>query len=170
MLQMFLDYRGDVQNILSYVVCFSAIIWGARPERLIGLCYLLIFKGSIALRHVLLDSNIVLTDTDWLSAGTDLTAAIAFLVIAVNANRNYPLSIAAFQLVSVAAHLAREMLEAMTPIAYAILVIGPTHFITIILAIGLIRHVRRRKRFGEYRDWRMPIRPDALPMSRAEGA
>jgi hypothetical protein len=44
--------------------------------------------------------------------------------------------------------------DSASPLAIAILVIGPSYFQLLLLLTGFIRHVRRERRFGPYRAWR----------------
>ena len=80
---------------------------------------------------------------------------LLWIVIAVHANRNYPLFMAALQLLVVSAHVARGLIEAIAPIAYAVMVIAPGWLQLLLLATGLARHLRRKRRYGAYRDWRV---------------
>ena len=161
MLELVLEYRNEAQNIASWAVCLAALLWGGGPERLIALVWLALFKGLDAAYHALFDTAFRLNDIDVFHAMNDLFAGAAFIVIALNANRMYPLWIAAFQLITVAAHLARDMVEAMTPIAYAVMAFGPAYFQVIIFGAGLVLHHRRVKSYGNYRDWRVGA-PDIL--------
>jgi hypothetical protein len=77
-----------------------------------------------------------------------------FAAIALNANRNYPLWAAGFQLVAVGSHLVRGLVDSVSPIAYAILAVGPSYCQLALLFAGLLRHRARLRRYGPYRDWR----------------
>ena len=85
----------------------------------------------------------------------DLVAVAVYSLIAVNANRNYPLWIAGFQLVSVVAHVVQSLIDTVSPLAFAVLVIGPSYGALVVLAAGFFRHIQRERRFGPYREWRM---------------
>lgn len=133
--------------------------WGAGPERAVAVVFIGLFTVP-AILFELLDGRILLFSGGGLMyASVDIVAAIAFIVIALNANRNYTLWIAGFQLVAMSAHGVRYVTDAVTPLAHAVMVIGPSYFQLVLMAVGLIRHVKRRRRFGDYRDWRM-VRPE----------
>ena len=59
-------------------------------------------------------------------------------------------------MVAASAHAVRYLTDVVSPIAYAILVIGPSYFQLFFMLVGLIRHIRREKKHGEYRNWRVP--------------
>ena len=147
-------YRAEMQDILALVVCLSAIFWGGKPERIIALVWLVLFEGVDALYHAIWDSNFQLERLDVFHASLDLVGLVVFLAVALSANRMYVLWIAAFQLLSATSHIARELADAISPVAYAVMAIAPSWGILLSLAFGLIAHVRRKKEFGEYRDWR----------------
>lgn len=88
--------------------------------------------------------------------GIDMLAAVLFTGIALNANRNYPLWIAGFQLVAVGAHIVKALVDGVSPLAVAVLVIGPSYFQILLLMGGFVRHAQRQRRFGRYREWRTP--------------
>ncbi len=85
----------------------------------------------------------------------DVLAAALFIAIALRANRNYPLWIAGFQLVAVGAHLVRGVSDDISPLAIAMLTIGPSYCQLLVMLGGFLRHVLRERRFGSYRAWRV---------------
>lgn len=89
----------------------------------------------------------------------DLSACAAMIVIALRANRMYTLWLAGLQILAFLAHLARELVETISPIAYAILYMGPFYFQIIILAFGIWLHHRRVTLHGNYRQWRSSSPP-----------
>lgn len=84
----------------------------------------------------------------------DLLVAVTMIAVALRANRMYTLWIAGFQIIAVMAHFARGLSEAISPIAYLIMFVGPSYFQIIILGCGIWLHARRVKRHGTYRSWR----------------
>lgn len=157
MLQLFLDNRYAIQTTLSLLLLVWAMVKGGGAEKLIALAYVGIFHGGNLLRELLGLGAFQLTEVDFSGVIIDSTAAIAFITIALKANRGYTLFIAAFQLISLGSHLARELLDSMTPLTYAIMYSGPADLIALTLAFGMIRHLQRKKKFGAYRDWRKPL-------------
>ena len=53
-----------------------------------------------------------------------------------------------------AAHLARGFAEAVSPIAYVVMVVVPGWLQLVLFSIGLTRHIFRKRNYGPYRDWR----------------
>ena len=62
------------------------------------------------------------------------------------------------QVLIMAGHLARGMIEAIAPIAYATMVVAPGWIQLLILGAGVTRHILRKRKFGPYREWRTPVR------------
>ena len=154
-LDLFNAYRVPVQHLTSMLLAAASWRWGGSPERwLIG-----IFLGAMVLPTYVFR---LLGIVDALETGPyapvvaliDMCAAILFVVVALHANRNYPLWIAGFQLVAVGGHLVRSLLDSVSPLAVAFLVIGPAYCQLLLLLVGFVRHVQRERRFGQYREWR----------------
>lgn len=163
------DFRPYVQDAVAILVCLAAFRWGGAPERLIALIWLVLFKLVGRAYEFLFVSSFQLTGIDPFLASVDLVAGGLFLFIALNANRNYPLWIAAMQLLAIVAHLARGLTEAIAPIAYAIMVIAPGWMQLLLLAVGLVRHVRRARIYGPYREWRTPQMSEHPFLARTKG-
>ncbi|KPQ30471.1 MAG: hypothetical protein HLUCCX21_04275 [Porphyrobacter sp. HL-46] len=160
MLELFNTYRTDVQHIASVMLALAIWRWGGGPERwLIGL-----FVGTMVLpvyAFWFLDlGGPIKGPFAWLYLSLDLLAAVGFVVIAINANRIYPLWIAGFQLVAIGAHAIKGMVDGVSLLAISILVVGPSYFQLLLIFAGFLRHWRRERRFGPYRDWRITP-PDA---------
>ena len=164
------DYRPWVQDALAYSICFAALVWGAGPERAVALVWLVCFEFSLSLYRLALGTGYQVETTDLVLASIDTLAGLLWVVIALNANRNYPLFIAALQLLVMAAHLVRGLIESIAPIAYAIMIVAPGWLQLFILAAGLTRHIQRKRGYGPYREWRVPVRWfGLLPAQREKG-
>lgn len=157
MLEFLLENRTEIQRIASVVLALAMWRWGSVPERLIASAFIGIFVVPLFVAFAILDGSVLFGGGRYLTISIDAVAMVCFIGIALYANRNYTLWIAGFQLVAVAAHLVGGATDVISPIAYAILVIGPSYLQILAMLIGLIDHTRRKKRFGEYRDWRVPI-------------
>jgi hypothetical protein len=155
LLELFNAYRVPAQHLTSFLLAAAIWRWGAGPERWL--------IGSF-LATMVLPVYVVW----WLGLGAletgshapifmliDMLAAVLFTAIALNANRNYPLWIAGFQLVAVGAHLVPALVEGVSPLAVAVLVIGPSYFQLLLLIAGFVRHAQRQRHFGRYREWRV---------------
>lgn len=162
MLDLFNAYRADAQQIVSVFLALAIWRWGAGPERWLIGTFIATMVVPVVAFPLLGLGNVVLGPYSWVSGITDFVAAAMFVVIALNANRNYPIWIAAFQLVAIGAHVVKGLVDTVSPLAYAILAISPSYFELLLILAGFIRHVRRERRFGPYREWRQTSRPASL--------
>lgn len=155
LIDLFNLYRVEVLHIASVVLALAIAFRGAAPERwLIGVfiaTMILPFYGARWLNI----GNLPFGPYSWAYVAIDLLATAAFVVIALNANRNYPLWVAGFQLVAVGAHAVRGLGEMVSPFAYMVLAVSPSYCQLVLIGAGFIRHQRRERRFGSYREWRV---------------
>ncbi|MEL6237802.1 MAG: hypothetical protein AAFQ90_04320 [Pseudomonadota bacterium] len=148
------DLRPFIQDIVFFTLFACAVIWGGAPERAIAATWMILFEGVTRIYRGISGLGYQLEHVDLFHASIDGVVCLSWVTIALYANRNYPLLIAALQLLVVSAHLARGLIETVSPIGYAIMVIAPSWLQLIVLSIGLVRHAMRQRRFGPYRDWR----------------
>lgn len=157
LLDLFNAYRADAQHIASVILALAIWRWGAAPERwLIGVFVGFLLAPLYVVKLLGID-DFTFGPYAWIYVGTDLIAAAGFVLIALNANRNYPLWVAGFQLVAVSAHAVRGMVESVSPLAYLILAIGPSYCQLLVIFGGFVRHLLRERRFGQYRAWRASL-------------
>lgn len=162
LLYLFNEHRGDVQHIASVFLALAIWRLGGSPERwLIGLFIAMMVAPSYLFALFGL-GNVAFGPYAWLWVCIDVAAAAAFIIVAVNANRNYPLWIAALQLVAIGAHAVRGLVDAVSPFAYLVLSTGPSYCQLLLIFGGFLRHVRRERRFGPYRAWRFKREQFAL--------
>ncbi len=157
MVELIPTLRDQFQVITLIILALLGFWKGAGPERGVA-CVMLGILAFDRFYHLIFGNVTNLLSIDYGHAVIDLGAMIALFVIALRANRMYTLWIAALQLIAFNAHLARELTQGMSPIAYAILFVGPSYFQLLIQALGLWAHRRRLAKFGPYREWRR--RPD----------
>lgn len=157
------DTRFWIQTIAFGLLALAAWRWGGGPERLLA-GVLVWFKVSDALNHRLFEIEDHFMAVDIGHLVIDLIALAVALAVALRANRVYPLWFAAFQLLAVMAHLARDVAQGTAPIAYAVMYIGPSYCQIIVLAVGICCHRRRVLQHGPYRSWRTSSSP--LPETR----
>ncbi|MEO0589992.1 MAG: hypothetical protein AAFZ11_05470 [Pseudomonadota bacterium] len=131
---------------------------------------MVLFEGIQRIYRGVWEIGYQLEQVDLFYSFMDAIACIAFIGVALNANRNYPLVIAALQVLVVAAHLARGLIETISPIAYATMVLAPGWLQLAILGLGLMRHVQRQRRYGPYREWRNPLARPSGGRSQPQGA
>lgn len=126
---------------------------GGGPERALA-ATLLAMAGSDQLYHLAFEGLRFVPAAPTIHLAIDLAALSATLVVALLANRIYPLWFAAFQLIAVFAHVANDVAPGVASLAYRILYVGPSYFQIILLAGGIWLHRRRTRRHGPYRSWR----------------
>ncbi|MEL7198360.1 MAG: hypothetical protein AAGL10_08595 [Pseudomonadota bacterium] len=155
MFELFLsDYRALAQDVLALALIAVALVWGGGPERAVALGWLIVFEIAPLVGAAVWDNQPSLAEMSVLFATLDVIALAVWGTCAIYANRNYTLWIAAMQMLSVVAHLAKGLVETISPIAYAAMAISPGWLILMFFAIGLARHLLRRRQYGAYRDWR----------------
>ncbi len=144
--------RDQFQLIAILVLALLALWKGAGPERAVaGVMVGILVSDRIY--HLIFGNFTNLVSIDYGHALIDMVAMIALVAIALRANRMYTLWIAALQLIAFNAHLARELTQGMSPIAYLILYVGPSYFQLLIQALGLWAHRRRLAKYGLYKSW-----------------
>ncbi len=90
---------------------------------------------------------------DLLILSADLFALAGFTLLALWANRIWPLFIAALQLLSCASHFGREISSKVEPRVYAVLMLGPTVAALVVLLIGTLAQRVRIKRGVHLPSW-----------------
>ena len=90
---------------------------------------------------------------DWGGLTIDLAFLASLIVIAVRADRFWPLWLAALQLVAIGVHGVRAYDPHILPIVYARIVGEIAYPMLALLVIGTVRHHSRALRFGGERDW-----------------
>ncbi|SEH12533.1 hypothetical protein SAMN05428974_0495 [Sphingopyxis sp. YR583] len=143
-----------ITNYLWVSLLSVAVLrWGAAPERI---CVATLFAVTFGdpIYHLLVQRAPVYGSVDIGHLVIDVGVALVFVGVALRANRVYPLWLAAFQLVSVLSHFAREVTDSFPKLAYGMMSYGPFYIILAIMTGGLVFHARRRKHLGPYRSWR----------------
>ncbi|TRD11787.1 hypothetical protein FGU71_07890 [Erythrobacter insulae] len=155
MFETVLEYRVEFQRLASILLMLAALKWGSAPERAVTLVFAVLFTLPLSAFEFWAEGPLIFSGSGSIYIALDLVALALFLAIALNANRTYTLWIAGFQIVPLASHLVRGVVDAVSPLAYAVLAIGPSYFQLILMGGGLLFHIRRKKRYGEYRAWRV---------------
>jgi hypothetical protein len=136
---------------LLVLCCGYALAAGGAPERIGAALYVL----GAAVTHVFLASHV---GSRWLQIEfgvflIDVVTFGLFCILALRANRFWPLWVSALLGLSVLGHLARLAGPGVLWYAYAIVLTIWSYPILAILAIGTFNHQRRLARFGEDKSW-----------------
>jgi hypothetical protein len=139
----------------------AVLRWGAGPEKI---CMATLFAVTLGdpVYHILIKRAPIYGSVDLGHLVIDVGVAAIFVAVALRANRIYPLWLAAFQLVSVLSHFAREVTASFPKLAYGLMSYGPFYIILMIMAGGLIFHARRTRYLGRYRSWRSSSSPSLV--------
>lgn len=128
-----------------------ALLRGAAPERWAA--------GLIAAATIL---SALVPKTGKVAFGTfepylcavDTATAIAFVLLALYAQRYWPMWLAALQIDTVVTHLAMLVAPRVMPWAYAVIEIAWSYPIVVLLAVGTARHRQRLRQYGDDPSWR----------------
>jgi branched-subunit amino acid transport protein AzlD len=148
-----LIWKDELQFGALLLVIGYAWWRGAGPERVCGgaLLYMALVDYPY---HWIFDRSAILASVDLGHAFIDLSTAAIFFLVAIKANRLYPLWLAALQTISFLGHIGRDLSAAINGMAYAILIAAPSYLEIMTLALGVLFHQRRMMLFGTYRSWR----------------
>ena len=159
------ENRGALQDAVIVILCLVAIFQGGGPERAAIAIWVLCFEAPSLIYREWMGSGVRLAGFDPFLAAKDFVAGALWVTVALYANRNYTLWIAGTQLLAIGAHLARGLIESVSPTGFLFLVVAPGWFQLVFMSIGFTRHILRKRKYGSYRDWRMVRKPldfDAL--------
>lgn len=146
----------------TFLACFVYVfLAGGMPERLAMLAQFLAFLLSIFaisfrwMRFEGLPLGLVMID---------VALAVALTLIALKANRLWPIVLAGMQVATLFAHLAKALSFPLPTAGYAIFVQFWGWPMLIVTALGTYNHRARIKRFGQERDWK-PLWPNSVQES-----
>ncbi len=148
----------------TFLLCTVYVISaGGMPERLAMLAQLVAFLLSIFAisfrwaRFVGLPAGLVIVD---------LALAVALTMIALRANRHWPIVLAGMQVATIFAHLARLLSFPLPAVGYAVFVQFWGWPMLLVTVIGTYNHRVRLRRSGQESDWK-PLWPESTPMRSA---
>lgn len=152
MLTFIVDYRGEIQEALVLLL-FGLALWrGAGPERVsTG-----VFVGMLIvdrLYHAFVTPSTSFSRVDVVHFAIDAIATLVLLLVALKANRLYPIWLTALQLAATLSHLFRAANPSLQGGAYSIFIIAPSYLQIPSLAIALLLHMRRERKYGPYPSW-----------------
>ena len=144
-----------------------ALLKGGAPEKIgatiIGLGSLLslVAVSAPSARFGAVEMGVVLVD---------LAACVAFVILALRAERYWPLWVAALQCIGTAGHAAKLLDPGVIPLAYAFVLAFWTYPMLLLIIFGTWNHQRRLARNGVDKSWstfsgRWDRRPPAGPIS-----
>ncbi|MDB5708663.1 MAG: hypothetical protein JWL96_733 [Sphingomonas bacterium] len=145
--------RIIVFNILLLGTCGYAILRGGMPERLTGW----LFMAAAGLTLATGWRTAMFQEVEISLFSIDLALLAGLVIIALKADRLWPMFLAALQLDSAAIHVLKLFDADMIRITYALMVAIWSYPMLLILAIGTLRHRRRLAQFGEDRAWSLAL-------------
>jgi len=141
-------------NLLLLGSCGYAILRGGAPERITGWLLLAatvltpLAAHGLSMRYVQAEVGIFVVD---------LALLAALVVVALKADRFWPLVLAAMQLDTTAVHILKMVDADLIRITYALMIAMWSYPMQIILAVATVRHRRRLAQFGEDRAWSLAL-------------
>lgn len=154
---LFVEYRHLVQAGVFAALTVYAVFCGDAPEKIGSL----IFVGAVigdSLYHAIFPLG---SSYDSINVGhliIDVVMLVALAVLAMRANRIYPLWLLAAQIISTAMHIQRAIVPEIHPFAYWTLTRVPSYLQMILLAVGVAAQHHRRRRGIVARPWRLNSR------------
>jgi hypothetical protein len=141
-------------NVLLYLVilvvcCLYAIVRGGPPERLGALA---LIAAVVATRFVPASGTIRFQTIEYGVMAVDMTLLIAIVVIAIRAQRYWPMWMAAILLDTVVTHLLM-LSPKLIPWSYSVMIAAWSYPMPLILAIGTWRHQTRARSYGDDPAW-----------------
>jgi len=135
---------------------FLALSWiyalrsGGAPER-IGATVLV--AGSLLTLAAAVSSSTHYGSVEFGVFLVDVATLVAFLALALRAERYWTLWIAALQLIGTAGHAVKLVDPNVIPRAYAFVTVFWSYPMLLLIVIGTYRHQKRLKTFGVDRSW-----------------
>jgi hypothetical protein len=125
------------------LLLFSCIIaWfrGGDPEKKAAT---MLFSAATLSWLVVDHGATMFSQIEWRLFIVDFMLAVALLILAISADRYWPMWLTALQIVSLLMHPAFGLSQSKMAFAYAVAVIAWSYPMLIILIVGTIRHTRR---------------------------
>lgn len=150
---------GAYFGLLSFTLV-SAFRAGGGPERL-AVAIIVVQAVADLAGHSLLRRQVAHADP--LHLFLDSVVLVAFVAIALRANRFWTLCLSAMQFIMVLAHLARALDAQLLPAAYQIMQTAWSYVQLALIAGGTWTHQRRLTSRGADPSWRSSSRPSTRP-------
>ena len=160
----------DLQTIFMAILVISigfAVWQGGSPER----------WGAAVVSAMLLTQLAGRTSiprrfdaVDLAGFGVDLLGFVGMTVIALHADRKWPLWTAALQLLCCLVHLVRIFSIKVEPFVYGTMKTVPTFLVLIILIVATVCHLRRVRRNGHDPSWVTSLPPPSWMRSESRSS
>lgn len=125
---------------------------GGMPERIAALIMVAATIATILVPKV---GKVTFASLEPGVFAVDSLTAVAFILLALRAQRYWPIWIAALQIDTVLTHVAMLVAPRVMPWAYAVMEIAWSYPIVLLLAVGTARHQQRLRRYGTDPSWGM---------------
>jgi hypothetical protein len=156
-------WHSIIYNLLLLTCVPYALLRGGAPERW---CAGIALAATILSILALSRSAVIYQDAEIETLAVDLLALAAFFIVAVFADRFWPLVVAGLQADAVVIHVCKLVQPDILPLGYAVGLSIWSYPILILLAVGTVRHRRRLAVHGYDLSWSPAMRPFApLPLS-----
>lgn len=141
-------------EIMALVMLSAPLVWhfGRQPERMATMAILLLFAQNL-LTPLLAASYAPDTDFTIDDPSADVVCLALLTLVAVKANRFYPLVMAAGELIAVMAHALHAAHLIDNHPAYLLINVSGSYISIVALWVGTFQHWRRQRRSGPYPDW-----------------
>jgi hypothetical protein len=137
-------------NTALITVCAHALLRGGAPERIAAILY----PVASLLTVVAAPAWYWPTDgVSWGVLGVDLVLFVALVVLALHANRFWPIWASAFQGFALLGHVSVVAAPSIAPVVYATVLAIAGYPMLALLAIGTARHRRIVDAGGHHADW-----------------
>ncbi len=161
---LILAARAYLLHAVLVVLFVQALRKGAAPERILTTTLL----GMLVvdrIYHLVTGGHAVLfMGVNLGHFAIDVIALAIFITVALCANRSYPLWIGAAQLIAFSSHIYPLLVKNLEGPGYLAMSIMPSYVQTTAMGLGLVAHMRRLKKPGNYRSWRVSLRPTRQSM------
>lgn len=127
--------------------------YGAAPERVVLQILLAATLLDFVYHGLIGPSHYLKVDLGHLIL--DAASFLAFLWVALRANRVWPLWVTALQLQPLVVHMSMILRLPSNQMAYWLMMSAPSDLEVLIVLIGTLAHVYRKRLIGPYRDWRL---------------
>ncbi|MGF7153345.1 hypothetical protein [Novosphingobium gossypii] len=156
----------DKIQLAVYVLLFLYCLVRRLPQPECICSGLLAGMGVVdKLHHLALGGSFIWRHTNIGHLFIDAVAMACMFVVALQANRVYPLWIAGAQIIAMFGHFYRLALEEINRFAYDVMAITPSYIQFVAIVLGVVCHMSRRRKLGNYASWRRfwPPAPDPPP-------